>query len=28
GAHAFVRWFGTEPDRTVMWRALQAAGFA
>jgi len=27
GAHAFVRWFGVEPDRTVMWRALQAAGF-
>lgn len=28
GAHAFVRWFGIEPDRTMMWRALQAAGFA
>jgi shikimate dehydrogenase len=28
GAYAFLRWFGTEPDRTVMWRALQAAGFA
>ncbi len=27
GAHAFVRWFGTEPDRTAMWGALQAAGF-
>jgi shikimate dehydrogenase len=27
GAHAFQRWFGVEPDRTVMWRALQATGF-
>lgn len=27
GAQAFVRWFGVEPDRTVMWRALYAAGF-
>ncbi|MEY4609515.1 MAG: hypothetical protein RL625_1732 [Gemmatimonadota bacterium] len=27
GAHAFQRWFGIEPDRTVMWRALRAAGF-
>lgn len=27
GAYAFMRWFGVEPDRTVMWRALQTAGF-
>jgi shikimate dehydrogenase len=22
GALAFVRWFGVEPDRSVMWRAM------
>jgi shikimate 5-dehydrogenase len=22
GAAAFARWFGVEPDRSVMWRAL------